>query len=113
MFEQEQRHAARMLAALEDGILDTADTRSLYEAADPAMVYLFFAWLRVHYPGSHSASDGVLGRIVDLCEDSPKVARMAREGEHDVIVEWFEEAHDYRTLDRDAFVSLVVEKLEG
>jgi hypothetical protein len=112
-FDHETRIAKRLLDVVENGILSTADIRPLYEAADPALVYLIFAWLRVRYHAGHSASEGVLGRIVALCSASTKVTRMAREGEHDSIVTWFEETHDYRDFDRNDFISLVVEKLEG
>jgi hypothetical protein len=112
-FSYEKRVASRLLAAIEDGALSIADAKPLYEDADPALVYLFFAWLRVRYPSSHPDSDGVLGRIVALCQASPKVARHLRAGEKDAIVGWFEETYDYRDLDRDTLVSFVVEKLEG
>lgn len=112
-FEHETRIYAHLLAALEDGVLSTSDTRMKYEEADPAMVALYFGWLRAHYHPGHSAAEGVLGRIVDLCNASPKVARMAREGAKDPIVEWFEDTYDYRDLDRQEFVATVVEKLEG
>jgi len=55
----------------------------------------------------------VLGRIVALCRASAKVTRMHKEGERDPIVSWFEETHEYRDFDRQEFIALVVEKLEG
>ena len=112
-FSYEKRVAGRLLAAVEDGILSVEDAKPLFEAADPALVYLLIAWLRVRYPGSHPDSDGVLGRVVALCRASPKVAQHLREGEKDAIVEWFEETYEYREVDRDTFLSLVVEKLES
>ena len=95
-FEFERGQAMRMLRALEDAALSTADARILYEQADPALVHFIFAWLRAWYPPHHSAADGVLGRILALCTASSVVARMAREGKRDAIVSWFEEAYDYR-----------------
>jgi hypothetical protein len=112
-FAHEKRAAARLLAALEDGNLSTDDTRPLAEEADPALIYLIFSWLRARYPASHSASDGVLGRVIALCNASSVVGRKAKKGESDPIVGWFEEAYSYQEVDRDTFVSLVVEKLEG
>jgi hypothetical protein len=112
-FENEKRDAARLLDAIENGSLSLQDTRPLLEDADPALVHLVFSWLRVHYHAGHSASDGVLGRIVGLCSASDKVARKARTGGRDPIVQWFEDTYDYRDLDREEFISLVVEKLEG
>ncbi len=85
----------------------------LVRDADPAWVYMSFAWLRAWYPPSHPAAGGVLGRIVNLCSASAAVTRMVQDGQKDPITEWFEEAYDYRDLDRKAFIDLVVEKLEG
>jgi hypothetical protein len=85
----------------------------LTSEADPALVYLMFAWLRGRYHSGHPASDGVLGRIVTVCTKSPKVARMVRSGESDPISEWFEETYEYRDLDREDFIDVVVEKLES
>ncbi len=112
-FGHEKRHATHLLTAIEDGLMPIADIRGLYEDADPALVYLLFGWLRNHYHAGHSASEGVLGRIVKLCRASPVVAQKARTGEGDSIVRWFEETHDYREFERAEFISLVVEKLEG
>ncbi|MBX2802240.1 MAG: hypothetical protein KTR31_31450 [Myxococcales bacterium] len=112
-FAHEQREAARLLQMIEDGVRSIEEARFPFEEADPALVYLLFAWLRAHYHAGHPASQGVLGRIVGLCSASPTVARMAREGERDAIVRWFEETHEYRDFDRDAFIELIVEKLEG
>jgi hypothetical protein len=112
-FVHEKRVAARLLAGLEDGHPPLEDLRMDFEDADPALVALIFRWLRAHYHAGHSASEGVLGRVVSLCQMSPRVAQAAKAGERDVIVEWFVESHDPRSLDRDTFISLVVEKLEG
>jgi hypothetical protein len=112
-FDYEKRCAARLLSAIENGNLPPDQTLPLLNDADPALVYFIFAWLRVRYHAGHSASDGVLGRIVHLCQESPKVARMAQTGEKDPIVVWFEETHEYRDFDRTEFISMIVEKLEG
>jgi len=112
-FEYEKRQAARLLDSVENGSLSTEDARPLFEEADPALVYLLFAWLRVRYHGGHEASEGVLGRIVALCKVSSIVARKVRSGEDDPIVSWFEESYGYRELDRESFLSLIVDKLES
>ena len=66
-FEQQKRNARRILEGLEDARLSTSETFHLVEEADPTLVFFLFAWLRAHYPSSHSASDGVLGRLGALC----------------------------------------------
>ena len=112
-FAPEIRVATHLLTAVENGSHSVTQMRMLYEDADPALVYLLFSWLRAHYPPSHSAYDGVIGRIAEVCGSSSVVARKVRAGEQDPIVSWFEETYDYRGLGRDEFIRLVVEKLEG
>ena len=112
-FDLEKREAMRLLEVVENGTLEVDDLRPLYEDADPALVALIFGWLRARYHAGHPASEGVLGRIVELCGASPRVAKNLKAGAKDPIVEWFEESYEYRDLDRDAFIDLVVEKLEG
>ncbi len=112
-FKMEKAAAQRLLGALEDGKLGATDTFHLVEQADPTLVYFVFAWLRAWYPSSHSASDGVLGRIGELCSRYPKAARMAKDGKGDALVEWFEDSYGYRDFRAAEFIDLVVEKLEG
>ena len=95
-FDYEKRCAAHLLDAIENGSLPADQTLPLLTDADPALVYMIFAWLRVRYHPGHSASEGVLGRIVAVCTASPKVAQMARSGDKDPIVAWFEETYEYR-----------------
>lgn len=112
-FDVEKREAAHLLRALEDGGMDSADVRALYEDADPALIALLVSWLRTRYHAGHSASEGVLGRIVSLFGASSLVKRKARTGQSDIIVTWFEENHSYSEFDRDGFIDLIIEKLES
>lgn len=112
-FEYEKRTARRILAGIEDGRLSTYETYDLASDADPALMYLIFAWLRAQYPSSNSLSDGVLGRLGALCTEHPAIARKAKAGESDSVVAWFEESHRYRDHNADAFIDLIVEKLES
>jgi len=112
-FNMEKAAARRLLGALEDAKLGVTDTFHLVEEADPTLVYFVFEWLRARYPSSHSASDGVLGRMGELCSRYPKAAQMAQAGKKDPLVEWFEDAYGYRDFQADEFIDLVVEKLEG
>lgn len=112
-FDTQKAAARRLLGALEDGTLGAADTFYLVEEADPALVYFIFAWLRAWYPKSHPASEGVLGRLGELCSRHPAAARIAKEGQKDAVVEWFEDAYGYRDFRGAEFIDMVVEKLEG
>lgn len=112
-FEYEKQEARRMLAAIEDGGTSTFAASQLFDGADPALVHFLFAWIRAHYPSSKSVSSGVLGRLGALCTEHPKIARLAKTGSSDSLVTWFEDAHSYRELSADAFIDLIVDKLES
>lgn len=112
-FEHEKRSARRLLGAIEDGTLATAQTWHLVSEADPTLVYFIFSWIRAWYPAHHPAADGVLGRLTDLLTRYPAAAKRAREGASDPLVAWFEDTYAYRDLRAAEFVDLIVEKLEG
>ena len=112
-FEQLKRDAQRILEGLEDAKLNTDQTYHLVVEADPTLVFFLFAWLRANYPSTHSASDGVLGRLGELVTKYPTVARMARAGESDAVVAWFQDAYGYRDFRSREFLDLVVDKLES
>jgi hypothetical protein len=109
--EQEQRAALRILEGIEEGTMSATDSFALVEAADPALVYLLFTWLRKRY-ADHPNSDAVIGRVVAISSRG-SVPQMMKEGQADVVVQWFEESYSYRTLDKKEFIELIVEKLEG
>lgn len=112
-FEYEKRQAMRMLQGIENGSMKAWQSRDLLEDADPTLVYFVFTWLRAHYPPSHSAAEGVLGRLAEICTRHPTIPRRVKAGAADPLVDWFEGAYSYRDFDRRAFIDLVVEKLEG
>ncbi len=102
----------RILSGLEDGTMSAADSVELVEAADPALVYLLFTWLRRRY-ADHPAADAVVGRLVAVVDKHPKVSARMAEGKKDPVVEWFEDEHQYKDLSARDFVELIVDKLEG
>lgn len=111
-FEHERASALRILQGIEQGLLSTADCYNLVEEADPTLVYLIITWLRARYR-SDPAAEGVIGRIVVLCEAYPAVTEIVRQGKEDSVVEWFEDGYSYRTLEAEEFLELVVDKLES
>lgn len=112
-FEQEQEQALRILEGIEKGSMSATESFNLIEDADPTLVYFIFTWLRAHYHSSHPAAEGVVGRIVEICDKYPAVTRKAKEGASDPVVTWFEDDYTYRDLDSREFVELIIEKLEG
>ncbi len=111
-FEVEQREALSLLQGIENGTLQGSAAALRLQDADPALVYFLFTWLRSHYR-NHPAAEGVLGRVVALTQGYPEIAALLKEGKSDAIVTWFEEQHSYREFDAQAFVALIIEKLEG
>ena len=91
--------------------MSTADATALVEEADPALIYLIFTWLRKRY-ANHTNSDAVMGRVVEI-SGRGTVAKMMKEGQADPVVQWFEETYSYRDLEKQPFIELVIEKLEG
>jgi hypothetical protein len=110
-FEQQQRDALRILEGIEEGTLSATDSASLVEAADPALIYLIFTWLRKRY-ADHPNSDAVIGRVVEI-SNRAAVAAMMKEGKEDPVVEWFEDAYSYKKVEKAEFIELIVDKLEG
>ena len=112
MFEQATRAAMRILESIESGTVTTANAQELVEAADPALVYLLFTWLRHRYTPGDPASEAVLGRLVAVSKLNA-VAEKMKAGKTDPVVAWFEDEHAYRDLGSRQFVELIVEKLES
>jgi len=111
-FEQETKAALRILDGITEATMSSADSIALVEDADPALIYLLFTWIRHRFGPSHPASDAVLGRLVAI-SNRPSVAAKMKEGQEDPVVEWFEDGYSYKDLDAKAFVTLIIEKLEG
>ncbi|HEV7555586.1 MAG TPA: hypothetical protein VGO00_09045 [Kofleriaceae bacterium] len=110
-FEQQNRAALRILEGIEEGTMSTPDATALVEEADPALIYLIFTWLRKRY-ANHTNADAVMGRVVEI-SGRGTVAKMMKEGQADPVVQWFEETYSYKDLEKQAFIELVIEKLEG
>jgi hypothetical protein len=108
---QEQRAALRILEGIEEGTMSAADSFSLVEDADPALVYLIFTWLRKKY-ADHVNSDAVIGRLLAI-SDRGSIPGKMKEGKADAVSQWFEENHSYRDLGSKEFIELIIEKLEG
>ncbi len=87
------------------------DSFALVENADPALIYLLFTWLRKRY-ADHVNADAVIGRLLAI-SGRGTVPAMMKEGQTDVVARWFEESYSYRDLDKNEFVELIIEKLEG
>ncbi len=112
-FEHEKRQALHILSGIENGSMSASASFGLLRDADPTLVYFIFTWLRSYYHPRHPAAEGVLGRVVALLSAHPQIKSLITEGKRDALVEWFEDAYEYRDFDARAFIDLIVEKLEG
>ncbi len=112
-FEQERKAALRILEGIEEGTMSSADSFTLIDEADPALVYLIFTWIRSHYGPSHPASDAVIGRLLAISDRYTAVPKKMKEGQADPVVAWFEESYSYKDLGSKEFIELIIEKLEG
>jgi hypothetical protein len=111
-FEHEQRQALHMLEGIENGTMNARESYDLLMEADPTLVHFIVTWLRERY-ANHPAAEGVIGRLVTLCNEFPAIPKRAKSGASDPIVAWFEDDYAYRDFDARSFIALVVEKLEG
>jgi len=103
--------AQRILEGIEEGKLSAADSQTVVEEADPALVYLLFTWLRKHYK-DHPNADAVIGRFVDV-SNRGQIAKQMNEGKADPVSRWFEEGYSYKDYNAQEFIDLVVDKLES
>ena len=111
-FVQQTMAARRLLDGIEQGTMSRDESFELAEAADPALVYLIFTWIRHRYGSSDPASDAVLGRLLAISNLGAVGAKM-KAGHLDPVAQWFEDEHAYRDFGSNDFVTLIVEKLEG
>jgi hypothetical protein len=109
--EQHEREALRILESISEGNMSAADSLTLFEDADPALVYLIVTWLRKNY-ADHENADAVLGRLAAVSSRGSMVKKI-KEGQADPVARWFEETYSYRKLEAKEFITLIVDKLEG
>jgi hypothetical protein len=112
MFENEKSEALKILEGIENGTMTAVQSFQLIEQADPTLIHFIFTWLKQTY-SRHPAADAVLGRLLAVCSTYPAAAAIAKEGQADSLVEWFEEAYKYTDFGPREFIELIVEKLEG
>lgn len=111
-FEHEKQSALRILEGIELGTMESSETYGHLRDADPTLIYFMFKWLRKRYR-EHEAATGVLGRLADVCNEYRDLTRLAKEGEEDPVVGWFESTYKYKDLTAEEFIDVIIEKLEG
>ena len=109
------KETLRLLEGIEDGNLDTQHQYNIIEKIDPILTYFVIRYLREKYKTATSSSSGVLNRIVELTSNYPKVIQFSRQGETDIMREWFDEGYKMKDYyqNPEEFVELIVDKLES
>lgn len=77
------------------------------------LVHFILKWIKKHYHRDHEDAPIVRARLSEVLNTYRALTRMAKEGETDPIVDWFEGTYKYRDLSAEEFIDVVVEKLEG
>lgn len=112
------REGVRFIIGIEDGNLPVADCYMICENLDPVLVSLMVHYIR-HKCSRPSVRDssggGGLSRLLELSSTYPDLVNEIREGEKDSLFQWFEDGYQYQDYfhEPEAFVELIVEKLEG
>jgi hypothetical protein len=110
----DKRTAIRLLHGLENGGMSAADAGALGAALDPVLVYVIVRYLRDVYPASNPAANAVLDRVVAMTAAWPELVAKSKQGEDDVVSEWFESEYSFGDFrDRgEQLIELIVDKLE-
>lgn len=111
------REGVRFIIGIEDGNLPVADCYMICENLDPVLVSLMVQYIRrkCARPSARETGGGGLSRLLELTSTYPDLVTEIRKGEKDSMFQWFEDSHQYQEFfhDPEAFVHLIVEKLEG
>lgn len=109
------RDSYRLLDGLESGSMNGADAYEIANHIDPFILFNIFHFLREKYPASNSNSSGVMARLVELSSTYPEIVSKVKDGEKDMLNEWFNETYALSEFypDPEKFITLLVEKIEG
>ena len=107
--------AMRLLEGLENGTMDTAAAYLLIEKQDPIVVYFIIRYLREKYKKMGDQSSGVLNRLVELSSTYTEIVKISRDGEKDIMREWFDETYKISDFynDPEGYITIIIEKLES
>lgn len=114
-FQRQIDDTVYALEGLEQGDIAIVDIYNRIKEYDPVAIYFLFRYLREKYPHTNPASEGVLNRMLELTSTYNDIVQKSRQGEKDVLREWFDEGYSMREFfhDPNELFTLVYEKLEG
>ncbi len=112
-FSEEKQHAFGILLGIAQASATADETFALLKDAEPVLVYFLFRWLKKYYHKDHDDYEFVKANLSDVRNSHRQLTRMAKDGEEDPLVEWFEGNYKYREMTAFEFIDLIIEKLEG
>jgi hypothetical protein len=100
---------------MEAGTLPPADAWALTSKMDPVLIYFVLRYLREKYPPSDPKSAGVAQRLVALTSTYDDVVKKSKQGEKDVIREWFDDSHEMHEFYSSPaqLIAVLVDKIES
>ncbi len=113
--QNEINEGLRLLIGLEEGRMSAVEAYRIANEREPLLVFFIIKYLREKYPSSNPASEAVLGRVLELTQTYDSIATACKEGEKDILNEWFDDAHDVKEFNKrpQEYMKLIVEKIEG
>ena len=111
----DKSQSIRFLSGLESGTLSSSDAYNIVKDKDPVLVYFLLRYLKDKYSASQPEAAAVHGRLLELTTTYDDIKKMLRAGEQDAMREWFDDSYSVREYQRDpeAYVDLIIDKLEG
>lgn len=113
--QNEINEGLRLLIGLEEGQMSAVEAYRIANDRDPLLVYFVIKYLREKYSPGNPASEGVMGRVLELTQTYDSIAKACRESEKDILVEWFDDAYSVKDFYKkpQEYMKLIVEKIEG
>ena len=114
-FSGEKTEALRLLEGFEEGNLPIADLPAIAMELDPLLVYFVLRFVREKYPAGRPTSEGIVARLIEVTANYPDIVKIAKKGEEDSLVEWFDDAYELRDYfnNPQEFIDLIHEKMES
>lgn len=106
-----KKNVDRFMDIIEGGVIPLEDALPVAEKLDPLLLYFVLRYLKETYGRD---SQGPNARLLQFLSAYPTIARHAVKPKNEPMVEWFDDSHSMRSFrNRDAFVDLIIDKLEG
>ena len=114
MHEMLIREVNHFMDIIEEGNSELSNAYNQLLEFDPLLTHFLLRYLHDKHPiTDRNAGPG--RRLLELVTTYKDIARLANPPKNEPIIEWFEDSYNVKDFftNREEFVSLIVEKLEG